>query len=73
MFRLQHLDRKFLSVLGATVTVASISIGAIAQVPIEQSRPQRPSFEVASVRVHDPNDSKEQGQLPGVSRWEIHG
>jgi uncharacterized protein (TIGR03435 family) len=65
MFRLQHLDkkilvdRKFLSVLGATVFIALISIGAIAQVPIEQSRPQQPSFEVASIRVHDPNDSKE--------------
>lgn len=65
MFRLPHLDRKFLvhrkflSVFGATVIVALISIGAIAQVPIEQSRPRRPSFEVASVRVHDPNDSKE--------------
>ena len=65
MFRLQHLDRKvlidrkFLSVLGATVIVALISIGAIAQVPIEQSRQQQPSFEVASIRVHDPNDSKE--------------
>jgi uncharacterized protein (TIGR03435 family) len=65
MFRLRHLDRKFpvdrkfLSVLGATVIVASISVGAVAQVPIEQSRPQRPSFDVASVRVHDPNDGKE--------------
>jgi uncharacterized protein (TIGR03435 family) len=41
------------------VIVALISIGATAQVPIEQSRPQRPSFEVVSVRIHDPNDSKE--------------
>lgn len=65
MFRLQHLDRKFLvdrkfiSVFGAAAIVALISIGAIAQVPIEQSRPQGPSFEVASVRIHDPNDSKD--------------
>jgi hypothetical protein len=65
MFLLQHLDRKFLverkflSVFGAAAIVALISIGAIAQVPIEQSRPQGPSFEVASVRIHDPNDNKD--------------
>jgi len=56
MIRLQHLHREFLTVLGATVIVASISTGATAQVPTEPSRPQRPSFEVASVRIHDPND-----------------
>ena len=59
MFRLQRLDREFLAVLGATAIVASISTGAIAQVPTEQVHPQRPSFEVASVRAHDPNDSEE--------------
>lgn len=59
MFRLQHLNREFLALLGATVIVASISIRAIAQAPIEKSSPQRPAFEVASVRVHDPSDSKE--------------
>jgi uncharacterized protein (TIGR03435 family) len=56
MFRLQHLDREFLTVLCALVIVASISTGATAQVPTEPSGPQRPSFEVASVRTHDPND-----------------
>src|SRR5580658_6548197 len=59
MFRLQHLNREFLALLGTTVIVASISIRAIAQAPIEKSGPQRPAFEVASVRVHDPSDSKE--------------
>jgi uncharacterized protein (TIGR03435 family) len=65
MFRLQHLNRKFLvdrkllSVLGATVIVALISIGATAQLPTEPSRSQRSSFEVASVRAHDSNDIKD--------------
>ena len=59
MLRFQDLNRKCLSVIGATVIVAMMSIGAITQVPIVQSRPRRPVFEVASVRVHDPNDSKE--------------
>ena len=59
MFRLQHFQREFLAVLGATVIVASISGGAIAQVPTAPPGPQRPSFEVASVRVHDPNDNKD--------------
>ena len=65
MFRLQHLDRKFLvgmrfpSVLGAMVIVALILIGATAHVPTGPSRSQRPSFAVASVRAHDPNDIKD--------------
>ena len=59
MFRLQHLQREFLAVLGATVIVASISSGATAQVPTAPPGPQRPSFDVASVRVHDPNDNKD--------------
>ena len=59
MFRLLHLDREFLTVLGATVIVASLSTGATAQVPTGPSRSQRPSFEVASVRAHDPNDIKD--------------
>lgn len=59
MFRLRHFSGKFLSVLGATVIVASLSTGATAQVPTEPSRSQRPSFEAASVRAHDPNDIKD--------------
>jgi uncharacterized protein (TIGR03435 family) len=59
MFLLQHLDRKSRAVLGATVIVASLSTGATAQVPTEPSRSPRPSFEVASVRAHDPNDIKD--------------
>ena len=59
MFRLQHFHREFLAVLGATVIVASISAEATAQVPTAPPGPQRPSFEVASVRVHDPNDNKD--------------
>ena len=59
MFRLQYFQREFLAVLGAAVIVISISTGASAQVPIAASRPQRPSFDVASVRVHDPNDNKD--------------
>ena len=59
MFRLLRLDRELLTVLGATVIVASISAGVTAQVLTDPSRPQWPSFEVASVRAHDPNDSKD--------------
>ena len=59
MFRLAQLDRKFRAVLGATAIVASFATGTTAQVPAEPSRPPLPSFEVASIRAHDPNDIKD--------------
>jgi uncharacterized protein (TIGR03435 family) len=58
MFQSQHFGGKFLVLSGAIVIVAAVSMGAIAQVSKEQPLPGRPSFEVASVRIHDPNDSK---------------
>lgn len=59
MFRLVYLNRETLAVLGITAIGAWISIGSIGQTPIDRSRPQQPSFAVASVRAHDPNDAKD--------------
>ena len=46
-------------VLGGIVILASISTGATAQVPTAPSGSQRPFFDVASVRTHEPNDIKD--------------
>ncbi len=58
MLRLQHLSRKLLGVLGAALLVGPVSARAMAQAQAPQAHEQRPSFEVASIRAHDPNDRK---------------
>jgi uncharacterized protein (TIGR03435 family) len=58
VFQLQPLNREFLAVVGATMLVGPILIGAMAQDRTPQSKVQRPSFDVASIRAHDPGDRK---------------
>ncbi len=58
MFRFQHLLRASLPISGATVIVSLAAMGAVAQTAKNEPLPQRPSFEVVSIRAHDPNDRK---------------
>lgn len=58
MFRSQHRGSELLAVLGAALLVGPLSTETMAQAQAPQSHMQRPSFEVASIRAHDPNDRK---------------
>lgn len=60
MFRFQHLgSSELLVLLGAALLVGLLSTEAMAQARAPQSDVQPPSFAVASVRAHDPNDIKD--------------
>jgi uncharacterized protein (TIGR03435 family) len=59
MLRLRHLARKYSVGLGAAMFVIPLPVGAMAQAATPPPNVQRPSFEVASVRAHDPNDRKD--------------
>ena len=48
--------RELLAVLGAALLVGQVSIGAMAQALAQQPHKQQASFEVASIRAHNPND-----------------
>jgi uncharacterized protein (TIGR03435 family) len=61
MFGSQHRGSELLAVLGAALLVGPLSTEAMAQARAPQSDMQRPSFEVASIRAHDPNDRKNWG------------
>jgi uncharacterized protein (TIGR03435 family) len=63
MFRFQNVANELLAVLGAALLVGPVSTGAMARAQAPQAHEQRPSFEVASVRAHDPNDSKDTDNL----------
>jgi uncharacterized protein (TIGR03435 family) len=56
MFLFRHPCGELLAVLAAASIVGLASTRAIAQAQAQQSQQQRPSFEVASIRAHDPND-----------------
>jgi len=56
MFQSQHRGSELLAVLGAALLVGSVSTETLAQAHM-----QRPSFDVASIRAHDPNDRKNWG------------
>jgi hypothetical protein len=58
MFQFQHRGRELLAIVGAALLVGPASTKAMAQAQAPQSPTQQPSFEVASIRAHDPNDRK---------------
>jgi uncharacterized protein (TIGR03435 family) len=58
MFRSPDRCTYLVSVIGATILVGPAALGKLAQGQTPQSVEQRPSFEVASIRAHDPNDRK---------------
>lgn len=58
MIRPQQPGRKLFALIGTAIFVQPFLSGMLAQTPMLPSNGQRPSFEIVSVRTHDPNDRK---------------